>query len=63
VPFYNLDRLNRELRPFFAHRGVPNRGYCEILRGWFLQNRKPHTNWEDDAESSRPRPGVATAAS
>ena len=61
VPFYNLDRLNRELRPFFAHRGVPNRGYGEILREWFLKNRAPHTNWEDSA--ARPHSDVTATAS
>jgi fatty acid desaturase len=45
VPFYNLIALNRELRPFFARRGVENRSYGEIVWNWFVRNRQPHTNW------------------
>lgn len=45
VPFYNLVALNRKLRPFFAERGVDNRGYAEILWQWFVRNRKPHSDW------------------
>lgn len=49
VPFYNLPRLNRELHPFFEKNEVPNRTYREILWGWFVLNRKPHTDWDGEA--------------
>jgi fatty acid desaturase len=49
VPFYNLRRLNRELHPFFDRNQVPNRTYREILWGWFVLNRKPHTDWDAGA--------------
>lgn len=45
VPFYNLCRLNRDLRPFFRKNHVPNLGYVKIVWGWLVQNRKPHTDW------------------
>jgi len=45
VPFYNLTALNERLQPFFRERGMRNRTYREILWGWFVLNRKPHSNW------------------
>lgn len=45
VPFYNLCRLNRRLQPFFRRRGLRSRGYGEILWGWFVLNRRPHSDW------------------
>ncbi|MEQ1570769.1 MAG: fatty acid desaturase [Myxococcota bacterium] len=47
VPLYNLPRLSRLLRPFFARRGVRNRTYGALLVGWFVHNRAPHSRWED----------------
>ncbi|MCZ6833823.1 MAG: fatty acid desaturase [Acidobacteria bacterium] len=45
VPFYNLRALNRELRPFFRRNGIQNHTYSRILWGWFVLNRKAHTEW------------------
>jgi len=45
VPFYNLPKLNRMLRPFFEKRGIENYGYGQILYGWFVKNHTPHTRW------------------
>lgn len=47
VPFYNLTKLNRCLRPFFRRERIPNRTYREIVWGWLALNRKPHTNWDE----------------
>ena len=47
VPFYNLRRLNRHLRPFFRDNGLKNRTYTEILWGWYVLNRQAHTNWDE----------------
>jgi len=47
VPLYNLPDLHRMLRPFFAHIDHRPRSYGEILWGWFVLNRTPHTDWED----------------
>ncbi len=45
VPFYNLPALQRLLVPFYAQRGIPWRGYSELVYGWLVRNRAPHTNW------------------
>jgi len=45
VPMYRLSRLNRLLRPFYEQRGIPNRGYGQILRGWLWRNEEPHARW------------------
>jgi len=46
VPFYNLPRLQRLLLPFYEKRGMAPRGYGELVWGYLILNRKPHTNWE-----------------
>jgi fatty acid desaturase len=46
VPFYNLRKLNRRLRPFYERTGMPNRSYAEMLWGWFVLNREAHTDWD-----------------
>ena len=48
VPFYNLHALNRELQPFFAANGIQNHSYTTILWNWFVLNKRPHTNWDED---------------
>lgn len=48
VPFYNLKKLNKDLQPFFQETGIKNRTYREIIYGWFVKNKAPHTNWEED---------------
>lgn len=45
VPFYNLKKLNRSLRPFFRKTGLPNRKYRELIWGWFVRNYRAHTRW------------------
>ena len=45
VPFYNLRRLNKALEPFFEEIGHPAVTYRRLLWGWFMLNRKPHTDW------------------
>ena len=45
VPFYNLRKLNRDLRPFFRKNQVSNLSYLKIVWGWLVLNRKPHTDW------------------
>jgi fatty acid desaturase len=47
VPFYNLPKLNRMLRPYFEEHGIRNFGYGQILWGWFVKNHTPHTRWEE----------------
>jgi fatty acid desaturase len=49
VPFYNLPRLQRALAPFYERRAMQPRGYGDLLWGWLVLNRKPHSKWESDA--------------
>ena len=45
VPFYNLRRLHLALRPFYEREGIRAHTYREIVWGWFVLNRAPHTDW------------------
>ena len=45
VPFYSLPALNSSLEPFFTQEGITARTYRELLRGWIVENRVPHTDW------------------
>ena len=45
VPFYNLPRLHRLLRPFYRQEGMKPTGYARLLYGWLVRNGAPHTNW------------------
>ncbi len=45
VPFYRLPALNAALEPFFEKEGVVARTYRELLRGWIIENRVPHSDW------------------
>lgn len=46
VPFYNLPRLQKLLLPFYEKRGIRARGYGELVWGWLVLNRKPHSDWD-----------------
>ncbi len=45
VPFYRLPRLQRALTPFYEARGVRWQHYGSLLWGWFVLNKRPHTDW------------------
>ncbi len=45
VPMYRLPALQRALRPFYARKRMRWQSYAGLLRGWFVENRVPHTNW------------------
>ena len=45
VPFYNLPRLHRRLRPVFAEIGLRPRSYADLCWNWFVRNRPPHARW------------------
>ncbi len=49
VPAFRLPALRRALQPFFAHRGIPQHTYGELLWDWFVRNRAPHTDWRAQA--------------
>jgi len=48
VPAYNLPALRRALEGFFARRGMRPRTYRSLLVDWFVRNRPPHANWEQE---------------
>jgi fatty acid desaturase len=50
VPFYRLPALNTALTPFFEAERIPARTYRELLWGWFVRNKRPHSNWQADGE-------------
>ncbi len=45
VPFYNLPRLHRLLKPFYRQQGMKPIGYARLLYGWLIRNGAPHTDW------------------
>jgi fatty acid desaturase len=56
VPFYHLPALQAALVPFYARRGLRWRTYGELLHGWLVENRAPHTDWASPAGRA---PGAA----
>ncbi len=46
VPLYHLPALQRELVPFYEKHRIPWRGYAHLVRGWLVDNKAPHTNWD-----------------
>lgn len=57
VPFYRLPALSGALEPFFAKERIPARRYRELLRGWIVENRLPHSDWHAPAS-----PGASAAS-
>jgi fatty acid desaturase len=45
VPFYNLARLHRILKPFYDQMGMKPVGYGTLVYGWLVKNGAPHTDW------------------
>jgi fatty acid desaturase len=62
VPFYRLPALSSALEPFFAKEGIPARRYRELLRGWIVENRAPHSDWHAPASSGAPAAAAHPAA-
>jgi fatty acid desaturase len=60
VPFYRLPALNMALGPFFAREGIAARTYRELLHGWIVKNRMPHSDWH--APASPGTSGASAAA-
>jgi fatty acid desaturase len=58
VPFYRLPDLNTALVPFFETERVPARRYRDLLRGWIVENRAPHSDWSASASASPPAPAA-----
>ncbi len=58
VPFYRLPQVQEALKPFYAKKGMRWRTYGQLVRGWLVENRAPHTDWSRPAETSG-RPEIA----
>jgi len=56
VPFYHLPALQVALVPFYDRRGLRWRTYAQLVRGWLVENRAPHTDWVSRAGRA---PGAA----
>jgi len=56
VPFYNLRALNEALLPFFERERIEPRTYRELLAGWLVENRRPHSDWSRGEERTVPPP-------
>lgn len=46
IPLYKLPRLNKKLQPFYKDINHHPATYHELLWGWFVLNKKPHTDWD-----------------
>jgi fatty acid desaturase len=56
VPAYHLPRMQKLLWPFYERIGLRPMGYGRILWEWFVKNRVPHTDWEEEDPSPRTVP-------
>jgi fatty acid desaturase len=46
VPFYHLPAVQRALIPFYDRHRIPWRNYWTVVRGWLVDNKAPHSNWD-----------------
>jgi fatty acid desaturase len=53
VPFYRLPALQRALVPFYARHHMRWQTYHGLLYGWLIENRAPHTNWNERESPER----------
>ncbi len=51
VPFYRLPALQRALVPFYQRKQMRWRTYGQLVYGWLIENRAPHTDWSRDGAS------------
>jgi fatty acid desaturase len=59
VPFYRLPELATALVPFFEKEGIRARRYRDLLTGWIVENRAPHSDWSAPAEAHAGGPHAA----
>jgi fatty acid desaturase len=53
VPFYNLARVQKELKSFYRARGMKAYGYAELFYRYIILNKAPHTNWVPQAQAAQ----------
>ena len=63
VPFYRLPELQRALVPFYEQKAMRWRTYGQLVYGWLVENRAPHTDWSGEPIGPSPTPRIPPAAS
>ena len=48
VPFYRLPKLQTALLPFYERKQMRWRTYGELVYGWLVENKAPHTDWSGE---------------
>lgn len=46
VPMYHLPTVQRALVPFYERHRMPWRNYGTLIKGWLVDNKAPHSNWD-----------------
>jgi fatty acid desaturase len=49
VPLYNLPKLQKVLAPYYEQHGFVSRTYGELFWNYIVRNKRPHTNWGENA--------------
>jgi fatty acid desaturase len=48
VPFYRLPKLQKALIPFYERKQMRWRTYGQLVYGWLVENKAPHTDWSGE---------------
>ena len=48
VPFYRLPQLQKALIPFYERKQMRWRTYGQLVYGWLVENKAPHTDWSGE---------------
>ena len=48
VPFYRLPELQKALIPFYERKQMRWRTYGQLVYGWLVENKAPHTDWSGE---------------
>jgi fatty acid desaturase len=48
VPFYRLPQVQKALLPFYERKQMRWRTYGELVYGWLVENKAPHTDWSGE---------------
>lgn len=63
VPFYRLPEVQRALVPFYERKRMRWRTYGQLVYGWLVENRAPHTDWSGEPIAPSPTPRLPPTAS
>ena len=48
VPFYRLPAVQKALLPFYERKQMRWRTYGQLVYGWLVENKAPHTDWSGE---------------